>query len=282
MINLFAKAADAPQAALRLDSGLTDPATTLVRTRPEAVPAGQAGGEDGARASSASRPRILTYVNYPTRFDSTETQAALAGTGIEVPPLETYADRVWDYWERNLDPDLFKDRSLVGGGARQGGADHRRLLGDRQGDRGQGRRRRRDGAAGRPLGREARGDQSGDRGGGRRRPHPPLRHGRHRGRRADGRGGARLPRPGRHPGQQRRALDPPLGRPRLRPLPRLRADDAAQLLRRGAADPGAAALDAGAQVGPHHQHQLDRRRRPTRRASPPTSPRRRRSTPSAA
>ena len=38
----------------------------------------------------------------------------------------------------------------------------------------------------------------------------------------------------------------------------------------------------GAQVGPHHQHQLDRRRRPTRRASRPTSPRRRRSTPSAA
>ena len=77
-------------------------------------------------------------------------------------------------------------------------------------------------------------------------------------------------------------LDPPLGRALLRPLPRLRADDAAQLLRRAAADPGPAADDAGAQVGPHHQHQLDRRRRPTRRASPPTSPRRRRSTPSAA
>ena len=29
-----------------------------------------------------------------------------------MPPLESYADRVWDYWERNLDPDLFKDRSL--------------------------------------------------------------------------------------------------------------------------------------------------------------------------
>ncbi|HEX5375197.1 MAG TPA: SDR family oxidoreductase, partial [Solirubrobacterales bacterium] len=32
MINLFARAADAPQAALRLDSGITDPATSLVRT----------------------------------------------------------------------------------------------------------------------------------------------------------------------------------------------------------------------------------------------------------
>ena len=41
-------------------------------------------------------------------------RAALEGSGIEVPPLETYAERLWDYWERNLDPDLFKDRSLSG------------------------------------------------------------------------------------------------------------------------------------------------------------------------
>jgi short-subunit dehydrogenase len=31
-----------------------------------------------------------------------------------VPPLSTYAPRLWDYWERNLDPDLFRDRSLAG------------------------------------------------------------------------------------------------------------------------------------------------------------------------
>jgi short-subunit dehydrogenase len=31
-----------------------------------------------------------------------------------VPALEAYADRLWDYWERNLDPELFKDRSLRG------------------------------------------------------------------------------------------------------------------------------------------------------------------------
>ncbi|MEM9058772.1 MAG: SDR family NAD(P)-dependent oxidoreductase, partial [Pseudomonadota bacterium] len=29
-------------------------------------------------------------------------------------PLESYAWRLWDYWERNLDPDLFIDRSLSG------------------------------------------------------------------------------------------------------------------------------------------------------------------------
>ncbi|HXR60834.1 MAG TPA: SDR family NAD(P)-dependent oxidoreductase, partial [Solirubrobacterales bacterium] len=51
-------------------------------------------------------------VDYPTQFDSAKTRKALKGSGIEVPALESYAARVWDYWERNLDPDLFKDRSL--------------------------------------------------------------------------------------------------------------------------------------------------------------------------
>ena len=57
---------------------------------------------------------VLTYVDYPTSFDSTQAQKALKGSGIEVPPLESYAAKVWDYWERNLDPGLFKDRSLSG------------------------------------------------------------------------------------------------------------------------------------------------------------------------
>ena len=58
--------------------------------------------------------------------------------------------------------------------------------------------------------------------------------------------------------QQRRQIDPPLGRPGLRPLPRLPADDAAQLLRRGQAGPEPAADDARARIGPHHQHLDDR------------------------
>ena len=31
-----------------------------------------------------------------------------------MPQLETYAWRLWDYWERHLDPDLFIDRTLKG------------------------------------------------------------------------------------------------------------------------------------------------------------------------
>jgi NAD(P)-dependent dehydrogenase (short-subunit alcohol dehydrogenase family) len=57
---------------------------------------------------------ILTFVNYPTRFDSREAEAALKGSGITVPDLRDYAWRLWDYWERHLDPDLHIDRSLRG------------------------------------------------------------------------------------------------------------------------------------------------------------------------
>jgi NAD(P)-dependent dehydrogenase (short-subunit alcohol dehydrogenase family) len=57
---------------------------------------------------------MLTFVNYPTRFDRRETDAALKGSGIECPNLNDYAWRLWDYWERHLDPALFVDRSLKG------------------------------------------------------------------------------------------------------------------------------------------------------------------------
>jgi hypothetical protein len=57
---------------------------------------------------------VMRFVNYPTRFDCRETLKALKGTDIAVPPLESYAWRLWDYWERHLDPELFIDRSLSG------------------------------------------------------------------------------------------------------------------------------------------------------------------------
>ncbi|UJW79848.1 SDR family oxidoreductase [Hydrogenophaga sp. SL48] len=57
---------------------------------------------------------MMTFVNYPTRFDCRETTAALKGSGIACPDFKDYAWRLWDYWERHLDPDLHIDRSLKG------------------------------------------------------------------------------------------------------------------------------------------------------------------------
>jgi NAD(P)-dependent dehydrogenase (short-subunit alcohol dehydrogenase family) len=57
---------------------------------------------------------MLTFINFPTRYDCREALAALKGSGIECPKLPDYAWRLWDYWERHLDPALSIDHSLRG------------------------------------------------------------------------------------------------------------------------------------------------------------------------
>jgi NAD(P)-dependent dehydrogenase (short-subunit alcohol dehydrogenase family) len=57
---------------------------------------------------------MFTFINFPTRYDRRELDAALKGSGIECPHLRDYAWVLWDYWERHLDPDLFIDHSLKG------------------------------------------------------------------------------------------------------------------------------------------------------------------------
>ncbi len=47
-------------------------------------------------------PQIIGYINYPTRFDSTKTQAFLEPAGIVCPPFESYAPVLWEYWRHFL------------------------------------------------------------------------------------------------------------------------------------------------------------------------------------
>jgi NAD(P)-dependent dehydrogenase (short-subunit alcohol dehydrogenase family) len=111
-MNLFADAAHAPQFQMRIDA------------RASMLP-------KGTRRSSASLPPVANvpqgdprrprdprgdpqFVNWPTTYDCSNTLEALEGTDIACPPLDDYAWRLWDHWERHLDPDLFRDRSLRG------------------------------------------------------------------------------------------------------------------------------------------------------------------------
>ena len=48
----------------------------------------------------------LKYVDYRATFDCAEATAVLQGSGIVCPRLQEYAWKVWDYWERQLDPEL--------------------------------------------------------------------------------------------------------------------------------------------------------------------------------
>jgi NAD(P)-dependent dehydrogenase (short-subunit alcohol dehydrogenase family) len=112
VIDTFARAAHAPQSSVRLPAGVVELAAPFVKAA-AALPPGDVLTDRVLRDFAIPRS-VLTYVNYPTSFDSRGAQAALAGTDIRVPPLEAYADKLWDYWERHLDPDLFEDRTLVG------------------------------------------------------------------------------------------------------------------------------------------------------------------------
>ncbi|MGA8219804.1 MAG: SDR family oxidoreductase [Solirubrobacterales bacterium] len=113
VINAFAKAAHAPEAVMRIDSRMFDFIPKQVRGGLTMLPPVKRIS-DQILADLGIPRSVLVYINYPTDFDSTKTQLALEGTGIAVPPLPSYADKLWDYWERNLDPDLYKDRSLSG------------------------------------------------------------------------------------------------------------------------------------------------------------------------
>jgi NAD(P)-dependent dehydrogenase (short-subunit alcohol dehydrogenase family) len=113
VMNIFARAAHAPQMTMRVNArmfgfipapilygiGALSPVKRMVR----------------AVLKDLGIPKdAFDFINWPTRYDNREAAKALKGSGIDVPPLDSYAAKLWDYWERNLDPDLFIDRSLSG------------------------------------------------------------------------------------------------------------------------------------------------------------------------
>jgi NAD(P)-dependent dehydrogenase (short-subunit alcohol dehydrogenase family) len=112
-INEFAKAGHAPQFAMRIDANLTNVVPKPVRAGLMALPTVKKIRNETLRDLGIP-PDAMENRDFFCTFDARDTQRALKGTGIAVPPLSTYAPRLWDYWERNLDPDLFRDRSLAG------------------------------------------------------------------------------------------------------------------------------------------------------------------------
>jgi len=113
VLNLFAQAAHAPQMTMRIDARLFNYIPAAIKQGLRMLPPIRRISNQVMKDLGLP-PDMMKFVNYPTRFDSRETERALKGSGISVPRLDDYAWRLWDYWERNLDPDLFIDRSLRG------------------------------------------------------------------------------------------------------------------------------------------------------------------------
>jgi thioester reductase-like protein len=113
VINAFAKAAHAPHLAMRIDSRLIQALPKGTLSMLMQLPALK-DVRKTILADVGIPEEVLEFVGLTAQFDTRDTERALEGSGIAVPDLDTYADKLWDYWERNLDPDLFKDRSFEG------------------------------------------------------------------------------------------------------------------------------------------------------------------------
>lgn len=113
ILNIFSEAGHAPKMGMRIDSRMFGFIPPFIRQSLKNMP--PVKRLTGALLEDMGIPRsVLSFINYPTRFDARETERVLKGTGIEVPRLPDYAPVIWDFWERHLDPDLFKDRTLKG------------------------------------------------------------------------------------------------------------------------------------------------------------------------
>ena len=113
MLNIFADAGHAPRFSMRLDTRMFGFIPRFVRDTIAGLP--PIKRIINTLLADMGLPESVTmFTNYPTRYDNRDTERALKGSGISCPELRDYAPVIWDYWERNLDPDLFVDRSLEG------------------------------------------------------------------------------------------------------------------------------------------------------------------------
>lgn len=113
VINIFARAGHAPQMTMRVDTRMFGFMPPFLRKTLGTLP--PVRRITSTVLEDLGIPRsLLKFTDYYTKFDNRDARSALEGSGISCPKLDTYAWRLWDFWERNLDPDLFIDRSLEG------------------------------------------------------------------------------------------------------------------------------------------------------------------------
>ena len=111
LINIFAGVADAPKLAVRLDRSVIDKMPGLLKRGVSKMPPSRFVMSQ--LLDNLDIPEsALQFLTLPTRYASDITQKALAGSGLTVPDLESYAQVLWDYWENHLDPER-EERELA-------------------------------------------------------------------------------------------------------------------------------------------------------------------------
>jgi thioester reductase-like protein len=112
LLNELASAAHAPRFALSIDKRLTNPIPKWPLKLGLALPPLRQARKLALRELGIPE-EVLAHMELVPRFDTRETQRALAGTPLEQPPaLHDYAGRLWDYWERDMDNQLRRGATL--------------------------------------------------------------------------------------------------------------------------------------------------------------------------
>jgi NAD(P)-dependent dehydrogenase (short-subunit alcohol dehydrogenase family) len=101
VINAFSAAAGGPVVAIPIDRRISVSARSLLGYT-DLIP-GVSLARDVLLDRLAIPPEVIPHSTFQPVFDSVETRRALRGSGISAPPIEEYADVLWEFWAENLD-----------------------------------------------------------------------------------------------------------------------------------------------------------------------------------
>ena len=103
VMDIIASAAQAPRMPVRIDQRMFDAVPGFVRRGVSAMTPRLLINQ--AMENLDIPPSLIKFLTFPTEYDNRRAAAALEGSGIEVPELESYVQQLWDFWENHLDPD---------------------------------------------------------------------------------------------------------------------------------------------------------------------------------
>jgi NAD(P)-dependent dehydrogenase (short-subunit alcohol dehydrogenase family)/thioester reductase-like protein len=112
LVNELAKAAHAPRVSVSIDKRLTDPLPKWPLALALALPPWRQAKNLALRELGIPE-EVLGHMELVPKFDTREAGRALAGSPLqEPPPLHDYAQKLWDYWEREMDQGMARGRTL--------------------------------------------------------------------------------------------------------------------------------------------------------------------------
>src|SRR5207302_3144806 len=112
VLNRIATKAHAPRFALTIDKRLVNPFPKWPLQLAAALPPLRQARRLALRELGIPE-EVLAHMELHPRFDTRETSQALAGSALEQPPpVRDYIGRLWTYWERELDRNIGRSRTM--------------------------------------------------------------------------------------------------------------------------------------------------------------------------